>query len=247
MLRKVIKHEFLNTWLQYAVLFGAAIFLPALVYLATQNVIERDQNTFRILVAVLGGSAVIIVTLAWTTLGFEKDFTTKNAYLYHTLPVKMSTFMISKTLFFIIWSALSILFTLLCACFSVMDFSVFPRIFDYIAHNLQETDTVGEFVMGGVWVLRIILAFITLYGLNMAGYAFGHLFGKHNRLGEFIFIISIIILYLFYSYILQGFTNTLGLRSNAIVFYVDFAVGVIVTIAFCIFAHHVFTKKLNIL
>jgi hypothetical protein len=247
-------------WLQFSILFAAAIVVPVLIYLVTLNAMDWAKETIRVLSVMLGFTATILLPFIWSVKIFEREFNGNGAYLMQMLPVKVRDLLISKTLFFFLWTALSLLFALLFVCLVNMDFSAFKDLYDFFVRNWNELTYTSEYVLVFTIGFRILLSVITLYGFICATAAFGHLFGVKKSRYEALFVIAVIVISNIYNginfrmQISFGPNNeTIGFVSNfaptlpSVMFYIDTAVAVGVTIGFFLFANWVFTKKINVL
>jgi hypothetical protein len=247
-------------WLQFSILFAAAVVVSVLVYLVTFSAKDWMQQTLRVLAIMLGFTTTILLPFIWSVKIFEREFNGKGAYLMQMIPVKVRDLLISKTLFFFIWTVLSLLFALLFACLVNMDFSVFEDIYSFVVINWNELTYTNEYILVFVIGFRMLLSVITLYGFICATAAFGHLFGVKKSRYEALFVIVVIVIANIYNAIINhiqfsfgpssaidGFVSNFVPSLYSVMFYIDTVVAVGVTVGFFYFTNWVFTKRLNVL
>jgi hypothetical protein len=249
MLSKVLKRDFKNLVFALGILFGAALLIPTLVYISTINSTAGVQDVARGLCVGIIPISVWIVTLVILIKNLEDDLIGKNAYLIHTLPVKVKTLLFSKTVFYFIFTIISILIVSLSACLSFMDFSPYADIWKFMNDNLLvQVDKPDEYVLIAVMIFRILLSNVSLFGFACSIVAFSHLFGTKKALGEFIFIVVGVLLMVLYTFATGG---AIRFDSNnnldTVFFYADTFVSIAVTAGFFIFTNWIFKKKINVL
>ncbi|MDR0943593.1 MAG: hypothetical protein LBM41_03580 [Ruminococcus sp.] len=246
MLGKVIKNDFKSQWKQFALLFFSSLLIPVVIYLSTIKADENLQTVLRPMSASLVPMTVTLMTFVWQVAIFGNDFNGKNAYLFHTIPVKMRTLIFSKCVFFYFWTLLSFIFALLSVCLSLMDFTPFEEISSFLVRNWNELITPDDYIFTVVTIIRAIFAPVCLFAFICAASAFGHLFGTRRVIGEILFVAGMFLLAGIYLGTAVAEASNLGLSGNTF-YYFDCAVSLGVAIGFFIFTDWVYTKKINIL
>ena len=236
MLTKLIKHEFKATGRIIVFLFAVlAILTPATsLYLkfSTSSLFGEDNIIVDTLtfVSVLAYTCAMIAAIAATFFvllnRFYKSCITTESYLTHTLPVKTSSLIISKTLVATVWQLLSIImvllsgliFTKILAGWSFSDLHL-----DKFFTIMEKANITPLTII--LFILLILTSLITFYLKFYASFAIGHLINGHPFLGFFIAYIAIYIILNIISSILVG---TIALWDFA----ADFDFGKYVNLAF---------------
>jgi hypothetical protein len=257
-LGKLIKHDFKTQLLFFAILFGSVIAAPVLVYLLTINSDSYDRAILRSLIGGFAAAASIILTLIFGAKPFEREFNENGAYLIHTIPAKVSDLIMSKAILYYIWVVLSGIAAIVAIGASMMSFTYLTDILNYLIGAVSVSPIQNESLSNQIYLVMIIIQILiqplALFGFIISAMATGHLAGTHKRLGEGLFIVGFIIVSSVYS----GFIMSLRLQSMLsdgefggtlyiAAEYIDFFIRLAVTAAFYIYAHWVYTKKINVL
>jgi hypothetical protein len=208
-LGKLIKHDFKTQWQFFAILFGAVIAVPMLVFLVTINADSADRGILRNLVAGFAVVASIVLTLIFAAKPFERDFNENGAYLMQTIPVKVSDLIISKAILYYIWVVLSGIAAVVAVGASMMDFTYLGGVIDYLFDVVFSSDLPNDIsvqIYIGMGIFSSLIQPLGLFGFIIAAMATGHLAGTHKRLGEGLFIVCFLIVMFTYSGFMMAFS-----------------------------------------
>lgn len=195
MLKKLIKHEWLATWKNLAMLNGGILLLGILgriilPLLSNSNLFKI--NLFAILISLCGVFyifaifAVAIITNVLLISRFYRNMFTDEGYLMHTLPVTSSAHILSKLVVYIAWFVIDGISIL--ASLSIL-FSVNMNWLTFFSSLWDAFVSLGE-------VLRAPAPLVLLYALVLAlamtasgvlsiyfSASVGSLFNTHKKLG----------------------------------------------------------------
>lgn len=207
MLSKLLKYDF-KAICKYFVpmtIFMLAYSLLGTLLFNIHNLSVYEESTLYNIAVILVITAFIVMIIAYNlitqgviVINFYKSMATDTGYLTHTLPVKKSTILLSKTLTSVIILAIST-FVLGICLFVFLDVpSNFAKLYPTIANFLTEIkDIVGTTTL--VWtiiagILVIIASYLLYTSMYFASIAFGQLINRHKIIGSFVsyFVISLI-------------------------------------------------------
>lgn len=267
MLTKLLKKDFQST---------ARYFIPLIIGLIIISILNKilfevafmtwTDNQFLFLISILLLTLYFIYILGFYLLtyviivgDFYKTMVSEEAYLTHTLPVKISTLLYSKVIVSVIWQTLMVLL-IIASCFLLvighlheLDFSSVSMLIEYFS----------GMSFGLYMTLVIIFSFLGFFSstlLFFASIALGHLFGKHRVLGailSYIVIYSVLQVISLILFIIFG--NSISMTSMSIGVFPDTFGGLITSFVlpsavyalflptvFYIITHYIFKKKLNL-
>lgn len=114
MLKKLLRHEFIETWKIPAIAIGTSLLVTMACglyfYLAPspETDVELNVGHFSLLIAyMLLVSCASLLTNVYLGIRFYKNLYTDEGYLMHTLPVRPWMLVVSKALTGVLWSYLS--------------------------------------------------------------------------------------------------------------------------------------------
>lgn len=194
MLGKLIKYEVKATKRFFLPLYGLILLFAALNKLFAYLNLQRSQNFLPNFVSgislalyVFLIAAVFILTLVVTVQRFYKNLLGDEGYLSFTLPVKIHSHIDSKMIVSLIWTALSVVVSVLSIIILGFDRNLI-RILGSAFGSLGEfSSRYGAAGWGVVASALLLLLVIQLCGI-LAVYAsivVGNLSGKHKQLAGF--------------------------------------------------------------
>lgn len=169
------------------------------VYLNFQNNLSADEVTMNALAIfsivylclfIIYFVAYYVMTFVFIVYDFYKTMVSDQAYLTHTLPVKVSTLIFSKTINAVFWRTLTGLIILLSF---VLFFAGHISMNDIQSFFLEIAETFDTYLFRFTlyMIISIILGAICSPLMFFACIAIGHLFGKHRIIGAILSYLGI--------------------------------------------------------
>lgn len=267
MLGKLLKHEFKATGRLLLPIYIAFIIITPItaVYLRLTgtSLFPEDSMFFNVLSG-LCMALYIIANIAMVTASyivilymFYKTMVSKEAYLTHTLPVKTSSLLISKTLVATIWSIIA--FVLMFV--SIFSFTRIIGVWhkgDITQIVLNQRGITPLFII--LFILLIVVGLISSYTTYFTCFAVGQRFTGHPIAGAILsymvlsFIMQIISTLAITAFSFTDFYDKLELDDSSIMYsnvplvYLGFLIAFssFLTIILFLISNHMFKKKLNI-
>lgn len=267
MLGKLLKHEFKATGRLLLPIYIAFIIITPItaVYLRLTgtSLFPEDSMFFNVLSG-LCMALYIIANIAMVTASyivilymFYKTMVSKEAYLTHTLPVKTSSLLISKTLVATIWSIIA--FVLMFV--SIFSFTRIIGVWhkgDITQIVLNQHGITPLFII--LFILLIVVGLISSYTTYFTCFAVGQRFTGHPIAGAILsymvlsFIMQIISTLAITAFSFTDFYDKLELDDSSIMYsnvplvYLGFLIAFssFLTIILFLISNHMFKKKLNI-
>lgn len=267
MLGKLLKHEFKATGRLLLPIYIAFIIITPItaVYLRLTgtSLFPEDSMFFNVLSG-LCMALYIIANIAMVTASyivilymFYKTMVSKEAYLTHTLPVKTSSLLISKTLAATIWSIIA--FVLMFV--SIFSFTRIIGVWhkgDITQIVLNQRGITPLFII--LFILLIVVGLISSYTTYFTCFAVGQRFTGHPIAGAILsymvlsFIMQIISTLAITAFSFTDFYDKLELDDSSIMYsnvplvYLGFLIAFssFLTIILFLISNHMFKKKLNI-
>lgn len=267
MLGKLLKHEFKATGRLLLPIYIAFIIITPItaVYLRLTgtSLFPEDSMFFNVLSG-LCMALYIIANIAMVTASyivilymFYKTMVSKEAYLTHTLPVKTSSLLISKTLVATIWSIIA--FVLMFV--SIFSFTRIIGVFhkgDITQIVLNQRGITPLYII--LFILLIVVGLISSYTTYFTCFAVGQRFTGHPIAGAILsymvlsFIMQIISTLAITAFSFTDFYDKLELDDSSIMYsnvplvYLGFLIAFssFLTIILFLISNHMFKKKLNI-
>ncbi len=261
MLGKLLKHEFKATARFFLPLFIAALIMTPVTRLITS--IHIFDGYLAIIPGLFTGIyilillAIAVVSYVIIIIRFYRNMVTDEGYLMHTLPVKASQHIWSKTLIACFWTIVSfaVIFLSLFAFFATPDrISTLSTEFSKFITMVQNELGAGVYT---TFVIEIII--LTIVGLFSnafyvyASIAIGQVISRHRIIGAFAAAIVLnIINQILSTVLLVPIMLTTGINAaspkimaNA---YIPASIvfTIIITIAYYCITNYVMTKKLNL-
>lgn len=206
MLKKLLKYDLkaINKYFIPMSIFFLAYSLIGTLFFQIEN--ESSKSELHHLIVMLIITAFIIMIIAYSIItqglivvNFFKSMVTDTGYLTHTLPVKKSALIISKTLASIITLIISGIVMLLCLIVFLdlpRNFSnLYPDIVDFV-HRVTETLGTGVTIMTVITFLFLILAcLLYIISLYFVSIAFGQLINRHKIIGSLLsyFVLTLLL------------------------------------------------------
>lgn len=193
MLGKCIKNEFVNRIKQALgiifILIGMAIFvriIDEISDVACSSVLDAFSTLTKLAYVIIVIGAMVM-TAFLPFLDFRQRFYKDQAYLTHTLPVKVSTMLIARMICDVVITIfISISWVVsLCIAIGVNFYSDIIEFMKDIMELFGENTAVENSLLIGILILFVVGAcFTTLNTIWMtnAAYSFGHAFSKNKRL-----------------------------------------------------------------
>ena len=252
MLGKLLKHEFRTTGRYIALLLIILIAVTPLTALyinfsvsdTVENFTINGFNIFKILriIAILVYVASLISVTAATTVlliyNLYKSMVTKQGYLTHMLPVPTSLTIISKTIVFFVWKAVSFI----VALFSLLAFTYILDVWEFkdISYTISR---IIHYVNVPKYIPCIILIVISMiFGslqkilMYFASFAVGHRMNGHPFLGSVIAYIAGSSILGTISLIVTSISNAIFIDSPYLdlvdIYYIEMIPALILTIIF---------------
>lgn len=261
MLGKLLKHEFRATSRFFLPLFIAALIMTPITRLITS--LDIFEGYLKLIPGMFTGLyvlvllAIAVISFVIIIIRFYRNMVTDEGYLMHTLPVKPSQHIWSKTIVACFWTVASIAMILL----SIFLFFVTPdRLRQFSNFYNEVMDVVKAEISTGMFNL-LVFEFIIILILGVIGNVFyiyasiaiGQVISRHRIIGAFAAAIILNIITQVISTILMVpvmLATGLNADNPKIVanayFPISIVFSIIITIAYYIIINHVMTKKLNL-
>lgn len=201
MLRKLMKHEWLESWKVPTFLIGLLLAISVLAgFTFALPVWESEMNgltVLMILVWMLYYCVLIVVSVGvmiYLAVRFYKTMFTDEGYLTHTLPVTARQLLLSKVLPMSAWSALTTV-AIFLSVFIFMGMAMlflgasngvnmaeFTMEFKWAMEELFGVEKAGEFIFS--IVLLVIVGTFSGVLMIVGSITIGQLVGKHKILGS---------------------------------------------------------------
>lgn len=195
--------------------------------------------------------AYYVMTSVFIVYDFYKTMVSDQAYLTHTLPVKASTLIISKTLIAVFWEAVTNLVIGVSFIFFAAGHISLADI-QAIFMEMSETLDIYAFKFFIYLIISIILGAFSGPLMYFASIAIGHLFGKHRIIGA---ILSYMGIYAAMQTISTIVMVVMGYNFNSTFLFGQFMdqyiwytilISIATTAAFYWITNFVFSRKLNL-
>lgn len=198
MLKKLLKHEWLETWKIPALILAVILILTAVCalyfYLAPYPAPDVEINVgnmmFFILFAFFDAAATLLFTI-YLGIRYYRNLYTDQGYLMHTLPVTPRMLIVSKTVIGVFWLYIAGLVTIV----TVLPVAVLalPKLAYMEPEELSQvipalTTLFGENVWGLLFFFIPYMLVSSIFSVLMlyASISLGQLFGKHKVLSSII-------------------------------------------------------------
>lgn len=239
MLGKCIKNEFVNRTKQalgiICTLIGMALFtrifnaIGKASSIPAVDVFSALTNVIFVVVII----AALVMTAFLPFLDFRQRFYKDQAYLTHTLPVKVSTMIMARMvcdLVITVTISLSWVVALIVAYgrdvyVNILD--LLETLFGYLGGNSAQENTllVGIFIL---FVIGACLSTLNSIWLTNASYSFGHAFSKNKKLLSVVGIVVFYSLETTFMMIIVFVCDKIGFMTSFEVTYIeDLTVGVL--------------------
>lgn len=272
MLSKLLKYDF-KAICKYFVpmtIFMLAYSLLGTLLFNINNPSVYEESTLYNIAVMLVITAFIVMIIAYNLItqgiivvNFYKSMATDTGYLTHTLPVKKSTILLSKTLTSVIILAISTLVLGICLIVFLDVPSNFATLYPTIADFFAE---VKDIVGAGTIAWTIVACIFVLLGgyvlstsMYFASIAFGQLINRHKIIGSFVSYFVISLIFQIFTSILSFLFSTSSVVLDSVeslervntsivpLFLVGCSVlELVVGFGLLFVTHWIFTKKLNL-
>lgn len=267
MLKKLLKYDLkaINKYFMPMSIFFLAYSLIATLFFQIGN--DKSKSELHHLIVILIIAAFIIMIIAYCVItqglivvNFFKSMVTDTGYLTHTLPVKKSTLILSKTIASMITFIISGIVMLLClaAFFDLpRNFSnLYPDIIDFV-HIVTETLGAGVTIMTIITSLLLLLASL-LYAISVyfVSIALGQLINHHKIIASLLsyFILTLLLQVIFMVIFSTSNTtiNSISALKNLDTTIIPLYLGwhalltTIFATGFLFLTNWIFSKKLNL-
>ena len=190
---KACAKMFLPVYLIAAVLTGLARLTKEL-FIGGENLLVSFSAGLSMFLYGLMLLALVVLPMVFMAIYFYRNFLTDEGYLTFTLPVKVSTLVISKQINGIIWTVLSVL-VLLGAMFGMFSSEILEEwssIAPQLGHVLRNLPEALEEAFGSdvslvtciLIIATLVLEVVFVYSNLYASMALGQLYGKHKIVGS---------------------------------------------------------------
>lgn len=199
MLKKLMKHEWMETWKIPALVLAVSVILSAICavyfYVTPAPAPDVEINVGKMTVFILYAFAIAVTSLLITIylgIRFYKNLYTDEGYLMHTLPVRPWALVLSKTLIGSLWTYLAGILAFVTV-FPVT-FLALPKMAYIEAADLNELIQMISNTLFGESILQILF-FLIPYSfasavssilLVYAAVSLGQLFGRHKVLSSIV-------------------------------------------------------------
>ena len=271
MLGKLLKHEFKATGRLLLPIYIAFIIITPItaVYLRLNgtSLFPEDSMFFNVLsglcmvLYIIANIAMVTASYIVILYMFYKTMVSKEAYLTHTLPVKTSSLLISKTLVAAIWSIIALVLMFV----SILSFTRIIGVWhkgditlEKIQIVLNQLGITPLFII--LFILLIVVGLISSYTTYFTCFAVGQRFTGHPIAGAILsymvlsFIMQIISTLAITAFSFTDFYDKLELDDSSIMYsnvpslYLGFLIAFssFLTIILFLISNHMFKNKLNI-
>ena len=202
MLGKLIKHEFESTGRLISLILISLIIITPItacyLKIRSTSMLGGDNillNTFEVLCVIAYVCAMIAAAAATVIIllsRFYQSMVTKESYLTHTLPVKTSSLIISKTLVACVWQIVSIIVMILSIftfAYIMNDWTLSDLDWDMICNIYSEIGLDSSNVI--FFAILLLTSLVVNYLKCYLAFALGHLFNNHPFAG---FVIAYIVI-----------------------------------------------------
>lgn len=221
MLGKCIKNEIINRSGKVLTLSAGALFFSVIVLLfgklsnAFNNTYMKIAFGIIVTVYVFAMIAIVSMQVFIPYTDFRERMYKDQGYLTHTLPVKMSTLIISRMIVDVITVTILAIIYPICICIATGNFEIFSDIIELISELLRATGNAADrslLILDGILfvILMWLSVLFSIWCVNMA-YSFGHAFPNSKRLISVVSYIVLIIAVMIFGELIGYISHAAGI------------------------------------